>query len=71
MTDLEQYDRADGNLIIFILILKKHACHQFIQLCLKQVLWGIALNSDALHLWNHFSAAYLSQSTFFPFDYRE
>lgn len=45
-------------------ILKKHACQQFIQLCLKQVLWGIALNSDALHLWHHFSAAYLSQSTF-------
>lgn len=30
MTDLEKDDRVDGNLIIFILILKKYACHQFI-----------------------------------------
>jgi len=30
MTDFEKYDRVDGNLITLILILKKHACHQFI-----------------------------------------
>lgn len=30
MTDLKKDDGVDGNLIIFILILKKHAYHQFI-----------------------------------------